>query len=182
MTRTRLGGLVAVAVTAATLVSAAPAWGGEAGKATHALSVGSGSWGAAGSTTSGSPTVGTPFVLSWNLVTLLPTSQYFKVVNTGSLNLTAETYTSVNSGGPTVQLTACVGATWNAGAGTCGGTQVSLGDTTSGATAASTAIASGASLSVRARTTGILSLGTFTTSVTVATNRSQARAATTTNS
>jgi hypothetical protein len=182
VTRTRLGGLVAVMATAAILVTATPAWGGEAGKATHAMSVGSASWGAAGSTTSGSPTIGTPFVLSWNLLQLLPTSQYFKVVNTGSLNLKGETYTTANSRGPTVQLTACVGATWNAVLGTCGGSQVSLGQSGGGATTASTAIASGASLSVRAQTTGLLSLGTFTTSVTVTTTRSQVRAATTTNS
>jgi hypothetical protein len=164
------------------LVTATPAWAGGSGNATRTQTVGSASWGAAGSTTSGSPTLGTPFVLSWNLITLLPTSQYFKVVNTGSLDLTAESYTTVNSGGPTVGLTACVGATWNAVTGSCGGSQVSLGQSGGGATTASTAIASGASLSVRAQTTGILSLGTFTTSVTVATVRSQVRAATTTNS
>jgi hypothetical protein len=164
------------------VVAATPAWAGEKGKTTNTETVGSASWGAAGATTSGSPTTGTPFVLSWNLVTLLPTSQYFKVVNTGSLALTAETYTTVNSGGPTVALTACVGATWNAALGTCGGTQVSLGQSGGGAATASTAISSGASLSVRAQTTGVLSLGSFTTSVTVTTVRSQVRAGTTTNS
>ena len=182
MTRFRLGSTVVAATAAMVLVVASPAWAGAKAKTSNTQTVGSASWGAAGSTTAGSPTTGTPFVLSWNLITLFPTSQYFKVVNTGSLNLTAETYTSVSSGGPRVALTACVGATWNAGAGTCGGSQVSLGDTSSGATTASTAIASGASLSVRAQTTGLLSLGTFTTSVTVTTVRSQVRAGTTTNS
>ncbi len=183
MTRSRLAGqVVAAAAIAMIVVAATPAWAGESGKATHTQTLGSGSWGAAGSTTSGSPAIGTPFTLSWNLVTLLPTSQYFKVVNTGSLDLSGETYTTVNSGGPTVALTACVGATWNAGTGTCGGSQVSLGQSGGGATTTTTAISSGASLSVRAQTTGVLSLGAFTTSVTVATVRSQARSATTTNS
>ncbi|HWC35257.1 MAG TPA: hypothetical protein VG650_10560 [Mycobacteriales bacterium] len=173
--------LLATAV-ATSLVLAQPAFAATKGKATKSQSVGSASWGAAGATTNGSPTLGTPFVLNWSLITLLPTSQYFKVVNTGTLDLTGETYTSVASGGPTVALTACVGATWNAGLGTCAGSQVSLGQTGGGATTATTAIAAGASLSVRAQTTGLLSLGTFTTSITVATTRSQVRAGTTTNS
>lgn len=181
MSRTPLGAALAAAVAAA-IVSAAPAWASEDARTAKTQAVGSASWGAAGATASGSPATGTPFVLSWNLVTLLPSSQYFRVVNTGSLDLTGETYTSVASGGPTVALTACVGATWNAVAGTCGGTQVSLGQTGGGATAATTAISSGASLSVRAQTTGVLSLGTFTTSVTVTTTRSQVRSGTTTNS
>jgi hypothetical protein len=144
---------------------------------THAaVSVGSASWGAAGATTSGSPTLGTPFVLSWNLVTLSVASQYFRVVNTGTLNLTGETYTTVVSGGPTVALTACVGATWNSTLGTCGGTQVSLGSSATGATTTTTAIANGSSLSVRAQTGGVLSLGSYTTSVTTAVARSQVRA------
>jgi hypothetical protein len=181
--RARLGTSVIATIATLVLLVAAPAWGSTTGKAiSGSESVGSGSWGAAGSTTSGSPALGTPFVLSWNLITLLPTSQYFKVVNTGSLALTAETYTTTNSGGPAVALTACVGATWNALTGSCGGSQVSLGQSGGGATSASTAIAAGASLSVRAQTTGILSLGTFTTSVTVTTTRNQARAATVTNS
>lgn len=173
-----------LATTAALVLSvASPVWAGVKAQRTSASqSVGSASWGAAGSTTSGSPTIGTPFVLSWNLIQLLPTSQYFKVVNTGSLDLSAESYTTVNSGGPTVALTACVGATWNTVLGTCAGSQVSLGQSGGGTTTASTAIASAASLSVRAQTTGVLSLGTFTTSVTVTTVRNQARAATTTNS
>ncbi|MGN6473475.1 MAG: hypothetical protein ACTHK4_07485, partial [Mycobacteriales bacterium] len=120
MNRFGLGGLAAAAMTLL-IVAATPAWASEDGKATRTQTVGSASWGAAGSTTSGSPTIGSPFVLSWTLVNLLPTSQYFKVVNTGSLDLTAQTYTTTNSGGPTVALTACVGATWNAVLGTCGG-------------------------------------------------------------
>ena len=184
MTRARtIKSLLATALSASLVLALAPAaWAGTKGKATRTQTAGSGSWGAAGAPTSGSPTIGGPFVLNWSLITLLPTSQYFRVVNTGTLDLTGQTYTSVASGGPKVQLTACVGAVWNAGSGTCSGSQVSLGDTSSGATAASTAIAVGGSLSVRAQTTGLLSLGTFTTSVTVATPRNQVRSATTTNS
>jgi hypothetical protein len=174
---------VAIATTCLVAI-AAPAWGGI--KATNAQSetVTSASWGAAGATTSGSTTLGSPFVVSWALITLFPTSQYFKVTNTGTLALTGETYTTVNSGGPTVSLTACVGGTWNSSSGVCpsGGTQVSLGQSGGGATTSTTAIPVGSSLSVRAQTTGLLSLGTFTTSVTVTAARSQVRAGTTTNS
>jgi hypothetical protein len=173
---------VVAATTACLIALTAPAWAGTKAKATHAETVTSASWGAAGATTSGSPTIGSPFVLSWALITLLPTSQYFKVTNTGTLALTGETYSAVNSGGPTVKLTACVGATWNATGGTCGGTQVSLGTSGGGSTTSTTAIAVGASLSVQAQTTGLLSLGSFTTSVTVTAARSQVRAGATTNS
>lgn len=182
MTRARCVASLLATAAATSLALAQPAFAATHGKSTRSQTVTSASWGAAGAPTSGSPTLGTPFVLNWSLITLLPTSQYFKVVNTGTLNLTGETYTSVASGGPTVALTACVGATWNAGSGSCGGSQVSLGQTGGGATTVSTAIAAGASLSVRAQTTGLLSVGTFTTSVTVATTRSQVRSGTTTNS
>jgi hypothetical protein len=169
-------------VTGALLVVVAPAWGGVRANSVSAESVTSASWGAAGSTTNGSPTPGSPFTISWAIITLLPTSQYFKVTNTGTLALTGETYSAVNSGGPTVVLTACVGAAWSATTGACGGTQVSLGQSGGGAVTSTTAIPVGGSLSVRAQTTGLLSLGTFTTSVTVDAARSQVRAGTTTNS
>lgn len=168
--------------TAALVAIAVPASATVKAKGTHAETVTSASWGAAGATTSGSPTLGTPFVISWALITLLPTSQYFKVTNTGTLALSGETYAATNSGGPSVKLTACVGATWNTSSGSCGGTQVLLDTSGGGSTTSTTAIAIGASLSVQAETTGLLSLGTFTTSVTVTAARSQVRAATTTTS
>lgn len=181
MTRSRLGGLAAAAM-ALIIAAATPAWAGEQGKATHTETAGSASWGAAGSTTAGSPTIGTPFTLSWSITLAGLTPQFFKVVNTGTLNLTAETYTTTTSGGPKIVLTACVGADWVAVlSGTCSGTQVSLGDSSSGATAATVSIPAGSYVSVRALP-ATLTLGTFTTSISVAVSRSQARAALTKNS
>ncbi|HVV76575.1 MAG TPA: hypothetical protein VHC43_11105 [Mycobacteriales bacterium] len=185
MTRSRLGSLVATAATALVIVAATPAWAGESGTTSRTQTVGSASWGAAGSTTSGSPTIGTPFTLSWTVTVLGVNPQFFKVVNTGTTNLNAETYTTTISGGPKVVLTACVGADWTTVlglGGSCAGTQVALGDSSSGATAASVSIPAGSYVSVKAAATGVLSLGSYTTSISVAVSRSQARAARTTNS
>lgn len=180
MNRYRLAAALLAVAAATTLAATPPAWAGTKGRSTRTQAVSSGSWGAAGADVGGSPTPGTPYVIQWALITLLPTSQYFQVVNTGSLDLTGQTYTATRSSGPTVELTACVGATWSGSS--CGGSQVSLGTTSSGATTVSIAIPAGSSLSVRARTTGLLSLGTFTTSITITTTRSQVRASITKNS
>lgn len=184
MTRVRMGTSAIVTIATLVLLVASPAWGNAKGKATSGSeSVGSGSWGAAGSTTGGSPTIGTPFTLSWTVTILGVNPQYFKVVNTGTFDLSAETYTTTISGGPKIVLTACVGADWTQVlSGTCSGTQVSLGDSSSGATTASVSIPSGSYVSVRANATGVLSIGSYTTQVSVAVVRSQARAAHTTTS
>jgi hypothetical protein len=180
-----MGTSVVATIAALVLFAASPAWAGEKAKRTRSQTVGSASWGAAGSTTGGSPTIGTPFTLNWSINILGVNPQFFKVVNTGSLNLNAETYTTTISGGPKIVLTACVGADWSTLlglGGSCAGTQVALGDSSSGPTAASVSIPAGSYVSVKAAATGLLNLGNFTTSVSVSVSRSQARAARTTNS
>jgi hypothetical protein len=178
----RVGVVVATAL--CMIAASTPAWAGIKGTYTGSTEqVTTASWGAAGATTSGSPTTGQPFVISWPAFTIGGASQYFKMVNTGSLNLSGQTYAATDSGGSlTVTLTACVGASWNTSTGNCGGSQVALDTSGGGSTTDSTAIASGASLSVRAQTSGVISIGSFTTSVTVTTDRTDIRAATTTNS
>jgi hypothetical protein len=175
-----------LATTAALVLTvASPALADEKAKTGNSQTVGSASWGAAGSTTSGSPTIGTPFTLHWSVNILGVNPQFFKVVNTGALSLNAETYTTTISGGPKIVLTACVGADWSTVLGllgTCSGSQVALGDSSSGATAASVPIPAGSYVSVKAAATGILALGSYTTSVSVSVSRSQARAAVTRNS
>jgi hypothetical protein len=182
MPRTRRAAVVATAATALIVVGA-PAWAGINATVTRtAESVTSASWGAAGAATAGTPTSGQAYVITWSGLLLGTSSQYFQVVNTGTLDLTGETYAATDSGGTaTVTLTACVGATWSASTGKCGGTQVALDTSGGSSTTASTPIPTGSTLSVRAQASGI-ALGTFTTSVSVTTTRSQVRAATTTTS
>jgi hypothetical protein len=152
----------------------APAWAGVTAKRTSAVEhVGSGTWGAQGTT------------LSWGLLGLLSTTyKYFTVPNTGTLDLVSATYTTTGNGlsAATVTLTACVGATWSTGgSGSCSGTTVPLGTAGGGATTAPTPIPAGSSLSVQAKAVVTLSLSlSTTTTVTVA--RSNVRAARTTNS
>jgi hypothetical protein len=174
-----------LALTAALVLVASPAWAGVKAKKTRTQTVGSASWGAAGSTNGGSPTIGTPFTLHWSVNLLGVNPQFFKVVNTGSLDLNAETYSTTISAGPKIVLTACVGADWSTLLGllgSCSGTQVSLGDSSSGATAASVPIPAGSYVSVKAAATGVLNIGNYTTTINVSVSRSQARAATTRNS
>jgi hypothetical protein len=174
---------VVAAATTAAVVVAAPAFAGIKATVTRsAVSVTTASWGAAGATTTGTPTTGQAFVITWSSPLLGTSSQYFQVVNTGTLDLTGETYAATNAGSNvTVTLTACVGATWNASTGKCGGTQVVLDTSGGSSTTASTPIPASSALSVRAQASG-LSLTSFTTSVTVTTTRSEVRAATTINS
>jgi hypothetical protein len=183
--RNRRAGVVVV-VTAALLAVVAPAWGGVKAKATHAAqSATSAKWGAAGSTNNGSPSIGSPFTMSWTINLLGVNPQFFKVVNTGTIDLTAETYTTTISGGPKITLTACVGDDWSTLlglGGSCSGTTVGLGDSSSGATTASVPIPAGSYVSVKASASGLLSLGSYTTTINVRVSRGQARAATTTNS
>jgi hypothetical protein len=173
------------ATAALVLTIASPALAGEKAKNSRTQTVGSASWGAAGSTTSGSPAIGSPFTLHWSVSILGVNPQFFNVVNTGALALNAETYTTTISGGPKIVLTACVGADWSTVLGllgTCSGTQVALGDSSSGPTAASVPIPAGSHVSVKAAATGLLALGNYTTSINVSVSRAQARAAVTTNS
>jgi hypothetical protein len=147
----------------------------------------SASWGAAAAANGGSPT-GSDYLINWNLTGSLA-YHYFQVVNTGTLGLVAETYAAVNSkptngnAPPTIAIDACVGATWNATLGTCGGTVVRITATNQSSTAASISIPAGTSLSVRALPITLPNFPQpYTTSITLSVTRAQARAATTSNS
>jgi hypothetical protein len=161
--------LLGMLVAAAT--SASPAAAGLGGTGTGASTVGSGSFAVV-------PTLlatGIPAPASLPLtfaVGAAPIPQYFNAVNTGSITLSAASYSTVVTGGiggtTTVTLVACVGASWNQALGTCGGTTTTIGSWTSTSSAAisSTAVpaAAAARLSLKASVTG----GSLT-SVTVAT-------------
>lgn len=185
MTATRRRAGLAAAIALGVVGISTPAWAGAKGQATSgSQSVTSASWGAVGTTTNGPGTTGSPFTLTWNGIA---TTQYFQINNTGSLDLSGETYTATNSalnvtGGtaPTVTLVGCVGAVWNSTNNKCTGTQVTLETTAAGSTTTTTAITTASSLSVRASTTPAPT--GWTTAVTVSTVRAEVRAATTTNS
>jgi hypothetical protein len=180
-----LGGLVACAL-AGTSAAAAASLGSTAAAP---LAATSGSWGA-GAAAVGSRTPDTTgYVINWNLTGSV-VYNYFQIVNTGSLDLTAETYAAVNSkptsngnAPPTIGIDACVGATWNSTAGTCAGTIVRIAATNQSATAATIAIPAGSVLSVRALPITLPNFPQpYTTTISVTVTRAQARAAAVANS
>jgi hypothetical protein len=114
---------------------------------------------------------------------------YLDVVNTGTLALTATTYSATNSkptngaAPPEIAFDACVGGTWNTVLGTCPGTVTRIMSTSGGTVTTSsttTAGAPGSRLSVRAAPTSLLSFPQqFQTSLSLSVSRGQARSATT---
>jgi hypothetical protein len=156
----------------AAATSASPAAAGLGGTGTGTESVGSGSFAVVPTLLS----TGIPAPASLPLTFALgaaPIPLYFNAVNTGSITVSAASYSAVVTGGiggtTTVTLAACVGASWNQALGTCAGTTTTtIGSWTSASSAAiaSTAVpaAAAARLSIKASVTG----GSLT-SVTVAT-------------
>lgn len=147
----------------------------------------SGSWGAAAAAAGTTPS-SAGYVINWNLTGSV-VYNYFQIVNTGTLDLAAETYAAVNSkptngnAPPTIALDACVGATWNSTLGTCAGTVVRITATNQSSTAASISIPASTVLSVRALPITLPNFPQpYTTTITVSVTRAQARAAATYNS
>lgn len=132
---------------------------------------------------------GTPYVINWDLRGGNLVYNYFRVANIGTLDLTGQTYSAVNSkptngnAPPTIALDACVGATWNTVLGTCAGQVVRITATNQSSQPASISIAAGASLSMRAVPITLPNFPQpYTTTVQVTVSRNQARAASTTSS
>lgn len=140
-------------------------------------------------TAAGTPPPGA-LTLTWTTLALGP--QYFDVVNTGTLALTATSYGVAVSGGgtgsPSISLAACVGGTWTLGicsttaAGTALGSWTSAASTPVSNAAAPTAV--GSRLSIKASLTGLITasaVAVVTTAVSSGSTR-QVRAASTTSS
>ena len=172
----------------ALLAVAGPALATDVSNTGKTEAVTTASWGAvAADTGSTAPATGTPYTVSWNTLVL---DHYFSIYNTGTLALTAETYTATNSKTatftpPPIELDACVGAAWNTTLNTCAGTTVKLAVTGQGATTTAAAIAVSGSLSVRVTPTTLTYTGTlapFTTTISVAVSRTAVRAGLTTTS
>lgn len=167
----------AAGLTAAAALAAVPATADAAGLATAPATTGAATatWSAVLADSTGALQTGKPLGVSWGLLDSAP--RYASVRNNGTVALTGETF-QVTATLATVRLDACVGATWTGG--TCAGSVVTLTDSTSGPTAVTRALATGAQLSLRLTPSSLLGLATA--SVTVSVTRAQARAATTSNS
>jgi hypothetical protein len=181
-----LAGLVASG--AGLLLGAGPAAAATTAQQVAAAQAGSGSWGAEAAALGSTPTPGNPYVINWNLTGTL-VYNYFQIANTGTLDLTAQTYSAVNSkptngnAPPTIALDACVGATWNTLTGTCAGSVVRITATNQSSTAATITIPAGSALSMRALPITLPNFPQpYTTTVAVSVTRAQARPAATTNS
>jgi hypothetical protein len=175
-----LGGSLAsgaVLLLAATSAQAAPI-----GQNNQIAPVTSGSWGAAAAAIGTTPN-SAGYVINWNLTGSV-VYNYFQILNTGSLDLSAETYAAVNSkptngnAPPTIAIDACIGATWNSVTGTCAGTVTRITATNQSSTAASISIPANTALSVRALPITLPNFPQpYTTTITVSVTRAQARAA-----
>jgi hypothetical protein len=181
-----LAGLAASA--GALLVAAAPAIAATTTQQVATPQVTSGSWAAEAAALGTTPTPGNPYVINWNLTGTV-VYNYFQIANIGTLDLTGQTYSAVNSkptngnAPPTIALDACVGATWNTVTGTCAGSVVRITATNQSATAVNIAIPAGTSLSMRALPITLPNFPQpYTTTVAVNVTRSQARTAATVNS
>ena len=175
-----------VAVVTATLltlgvtgVGAASAIGNGKARNTVPVAASTGSWGAL-PTTAGSPPY-TPGALTLTYLrnaNKAPAPQYFWLVSTGTLPLTAvtTTLTSVVSGKAELCSTGWVEAT-----GTCAGTVTTLDTTSSGGTSSALSLAAGGRVRVKASLTVGLS-GTTTLTVSLSVPRTGTRTRTTTTS
>lgn len=175
-----LGGSLAsgaVLLLAATSAQAAPI-----GKNNQTATTTSGSWGAGAAAIGGTPN-SAGYVINWNLSGSVAYN-YFQILNTGTLDLSAETYAAVNSkptngnAPPTIAIDACIGANWNSVTGTCAGTVTRITATNQSSTAASISIPANTALSVRALPITLPNFPQpYYTTITVSVTRAQARAA-----
>jgi hypothetical protein len=179
--RLLLRGVVLIGAVALVILGADPASAALIGRASSASQQATTtSWSATLVDADGRLKQGQPLIASWPVA--LGTPVYGSVRNTGKAALTGQSYEVTVTGGNTrVDVDACVGANWNTLLGTCAGTTVPL-DTSAqaGPTATSTALAVGASISIRIKPA--LYLAGLTASLTVTTSRANVRAASTINS
>jgi hypothetical protein len=181
-----------VAVLFAVLAGQGLAFAGVQGAGSKTQVVSSGTFSVIPTTAAGTPPAG---ALTLIYGTVLPPAQYFDAVNTGTLVLTATSYSVVVTGGgvlgaPSIALSACVGGTWNTSTGTCSGTATPIGSWTSASSAAiassAAPLAAAARLGIKATLSNGGVLGANTVAVITTTVSSsgprQIRTATTTNS
>lgn len=149
--------------------------------------VNSASWGAAAAPQGGTSDGG-GYVLLWLAGTA---AHYFDVVNTGDTTLLSTTWSVSNavSGStkaiPEITFDACRDGSWDAASATCSGTLVGIGVTKRGmlsVTSSTTASRPGTRLSIRAITSNVNFPTSYTSTINLSVNRSQARAATSTTS
>ena len=139
--RVRRAGLAAALIVLSAVGISSPAWAGASAQRTSgSQKLTSGSWGAAGTSSGDSPTTGSAFTLTWQGIGG-STTQYFEIDNTGTFDLSGETYTTTNSPlkligttAPTVTLTGCVNGSWNTRNNSCSGQTVTLDTSAAGST------------------------------------------------
>ena len=161
---------------------------GAAIKATSAKSYSAAtlSWGAyfADPGTTPSPA---PYVSNW--ITSNSTQlDYLDLINSGGIALIGATFAiaTTSQGGnqegvPKITFESCVGGTWNQTANTCSGTITNLGNQANGSLSPTLSVAKGARLSVRLSVTKT-SRTSWSSTISVKTDRTDFRAGTTTNS
>ena len=138
----------------------------------------SGSWGAIATTATAAPYSNIPLALTFTLVG--SGTQYFNVVNTGTLPLIGETFTATTTASNAV-IEAC-STTWNEANNRCSSGDITAVTTTGAGPTLFVAPlpTAGSSIRLRARITGVKLASTVTIGVKV--SRAQVRAATTTGS
>jgi len=145
----------------------------------------SGIWAALPTQLGSAPYVPSALTLTFAVAVTTPRPQYFWVVNTGTVALSKATYTVTETGalGVTATVEACVGGSWDETTDACSGTITTVATSSGGATS-STVVPGSASAQVRLRAklngAPAVTAAVVTTSVAVA--RTDARAATTTDS
>ncbi len=128
-----------------------------------------------------------PYVANW--ITSNSTQlDYLDLINSGGIALIGATFAiaTITQGGnqegvPKITFESCVGGTWNQIANTCSGTITSLGNQANGSLSPTVSIAKGARLSVRLSVTKT-SRTSWSSTISVKTDRTDFRAGTTTNS
>lgn len=169
---------LATALLLCTSLAAADA-ASSARAASGSMAATSGRWGAVATTSTVAPYGSGPLALTFTL--LGTTTQYFNVVNTGTLPLTDEIFRATTSG-TSAAVEAC-STTWNESTGSCpSGVITTVTTTGAGPTAFAAPLpATGSTIRLRARITGLL-LGSTTITISVNVNRTQVRAASVTGS
>jgi hypothetical protein len=179
MSAVLLASIEATSVTSATAAEQALA------RRSTAVVTTSASWGALPTQAASAPYVPAALALTFAVAATTPRPQYFWVVNTGTVSLTRASYTVTETGAPglTATVQACVGGSWNETTDACSGSITTVATSGAGATSSTAVPASpSAQLRLRAMLSGapLATAAVVTTSIAVA--RTDARAASTTNS
>jgi hypothetical protein len=167
------------------LVGATAAAASGAATASASQTTGSGSWAALATQQSSAPYLTSALTLTFAAALTTPPPQYFWVVNSGTITLTRAGYTVTETGavGVTATVQACTGGTWNESTNTCSGSITTVATSGAGATLSTSApTAGGSKVRLRALLNLPPTLAAALVTVSVAVARTDARAATTTDS